>query len=88
MFILLKHLMFFAFANPLKSNGYEETVEMVEDIAEALDISDSGRIDNNYSCSSKLAIGEYATFTFTDLNLTLTVSNTDGSVEIEIVPID
>ena len=82
------HLMFFAFANPLKSNGYEETVEMVEDIAEALDISDSGLIDNNYSSSSKLAIGEYATFTFTDLNLTLTVSNTDGSVEIEIVPID
>ena len=61
---------------------------MVEDIAEALDISDSGLIDNNYSSSSKLAIGEYATFTFTDLNLTLTVSNTDGSVEIEIVPID
>ena len=80
--------MFFAFANPLKSNGYDETVEMVEDIAEALDISDAGLIDNDYSSSSKWATGDYATFTFPNLNLTLTVSNTDGSVEIEIVPID
>lgn len=79
---------FFEIANPLKSNGYKETVEMVEDIAEALDISDSGLIDNDYSSSSKLAIGEYATFTFPNLSLELTVSNTDGTVEIEIVPID
>jgi len=79
--------MFFAFANPLKSNGYEETVEMVEDIAEALDISDAGLIDNNYSSSSKLAIGKYATFTFPNLGLEFTVSNTDGTVEIEIIPI-
>lgn len=78
----------FAFANPLKSNGYKETVEMVEDIADALDISDSGLIDNDYSSSSKWATGEYATFTFPNLSLKLTVSNTDGTVEIEIVPID
>ena len=80
--------MFFEIANPLKSNGYKETVEMVEDIAEALDISDEGLIDNNYSSSSKLAIGEYATFTFPNLDLKLTVSNTDGTIEIEIVPVD
>lgn len=80
--------LYFEFANPLKSNGYEETVEMVEDIAEALDISDDGLIDNDYSSSSKLAIGEYATFTFPNLGLELTVSNTDGTVEIEIVPIN
>lgn len=79
---------FFEIANPLKSNGYKETVEMVEDIAEALDISNSGLIDNDYSSSSKLAIGEYATFTFPNLSIELTVSNTDGTVEIEIVPID
>lgn len=79
--------LFFEFANPLKSNGYEETVEMVEDITEALDISDAGLIDNDYSSSSKLANGEYATFTFPNLGLELTVSNTDGTVEIEIVPV-
>ena len=78
---------FFGFYNPLKSNGYKETVEIVEDIAEALDISDSGLIDNDYSSSSKWATGEYATFTFTNLRLELIVSNTDGTVEIEIVPI-
>ena len=61
---------------------------MVENIAEALDISDSGLIDNDYSSSSKLAIGEYATFTFPNLGLELTVSNTDGTVEIEVIPID
>ena len=80
--------MFFAFANPLKSNGYQETVKMVEDIARVLDISDDGLIDNDYSSSSALAIGKYATFTFTNLNLELTVSNTDGTVDINIVPID
>lgn len=80
--------MCFAFANPLKSNGYNETVEMIEDIAKALGISNSGLIDNDYSSSSKLATGEYATFTFPNLNLKLTVSNTDGTVEIEIIPID
>lgn len=79
---------FFEIANPLKSNGYKETVEIVEDIADALDISTFGLIDNNYSSSSKLAIGEYATFTFPNLSIKLTVSNTDGTVEIEIVPID
>lgn len=79
---------FFGYYNPLKSNGYKETVEIIEDIAEALDISDSGLIDNNYSSSSKLATGDYATFTFTNLKLELVVSNTDGTVEIEIVPID
>ena len=78
---------FFEIANPLKSNGYKETVETVEEIAEALDISDEGLIDNDYSSSSKLAIGEYATFTFPNLSLELTVSNTDGTVEIEIVPV-
>lgn len=79
---------YFEIANPLKSNGYEETVEIVEDIAEALDISDFGLIDNDYSSSSKWATGEYATFTFPNLELELTVSNSDGSVEIEIVPGD
>lgn len=80
--------LFLGFANPLKSNGYEETVEMVEDIADALDISDDGLIDNDYSSSSPFATGEYATFTFKNLNLTLSVRNTDGSVDIEIVPKD
>ena len=79
---------YFGYYNPLKSNGYKETVEKVEDIAEALDISDEGLIDNDYTSSSKLAIGDYATFTFTNLKLELTVSNTDGEVEIEIVPMD
>lgn len=79
---------FLAFANLLKSNGYKETVEMVEDIAQALGISDFGLINNDYSSSSKLAIGKYATFTFPNLGLELTVSNTDGTVEIEILPID
>jgi len=79
---------FFEIANLLKSNGYEETVEMVGNIAAALDISDSGLIDNDYSSSSKLAVGKYTTFTFPNLGLELTVSNTDGTVEIEIVPID
>lgn len=79
---------YFGYYNPLKSNGYKETVEKVEDIAEALGISDEGLIDNDYTSSSKLAIGDYATFTFTNLKLELTVSNTDGEVEIEIVPMD
>lgn len=81
-------MLFFEIANPLKSNGYKETVKIVEDIAEALDISDAGLIDNDYSSSSKWATGKYATFTFPNLNFTLTVSNTDGTVEIEIVPIE
>ncbi len=78
---------FFEIANPLKSNGYKETVKVVEDIAEALGISDWGLIDNDYSSSSAWATGEYATFSFTNLKLELTVSNTDGTVEIEITPI-
>lgn len=81
-------MLFLEIANPLNSNGYSETVRMVEDIADALDISDIGLIDNDYSSSSKWATGEYATFTFPNLNFTLTVSNTDGTVEIEIVPIE
>lgn len=79
---------YFGYYNPLKSNGYKETVEKVEDIAEALGISDFGLIDNDYSSSSKLAIGKYTTFTFQNLSIELTVSNTDGTVEIEIVPIN
>ena len=81
-------MIYLAFSYPRKSNGYEETVEKVEDIAKALGISDDGLIDNDYSSSSKWATGEYATFTFSNLNLKLTVSNMQSSVEIEIVPID
>ena len=81
-------LMFLAFSYPRESNGYEETVEMVEDIAEALNIFGGSLIDNDYSSSSKWATGEYATFTFPNLNLKLTVSNMQSSVEIEIVRID
>lgn len=80
-------MLYFAFSYPKKSNGYKETVEMVEDIAEALNISDAGLIDNDYSSSSKWATGEYATFTFPNLNLKLTVSNMQSSVEIEIITI-
>lgn len=79
---------YFAFSYPRKSNGYEETVEMVEDIAAALNISDEGLIDNDYSSSSAWATGKYATFIFPNLSLKLTVSNMQSSVEIEIFPID
>ena len=79
---------FFGYYNPLKSNGYTETVAIVENIAKALDISTSGLINNDYSSSSTFAVGEYATFNFTNLKLKLTVTNTDGTVDIEIIPID
>ncbi len=80
-------MIYFAFSYPRKSNGYKETVEMIEDIAKALGISDDGLIDNDYSSSSEWATGEYATFTFLNLNLKLVVSNMQSSVEIEIVPV-
>ncbi len=80
------NMIYLAFSYPRKSNGYEETVEIVEDIAKALGITSEGLIDNDYSSSSKWATGKYATFTFTQLNLELTVSNMQSSVEIEIVP--
>ena len=76
----------FAFSYPRKSNGYKETVKIVEDIAKTLNISDDGLINNDYSSSSKRPTGEYATFTFRNLNLKLTVSNMLNSVQIEIVP--
>lgn len=76
--------LFFSYANPLKSNGHEETMDIIEGISEALGLEETLEVDVDYDSSSKMATGVYRTVEFPNAKLSIEVRNTDGSVEITI----
>ena len=76
--------LFFSYANPLKSNGHEETMDIIEGISEALGLEETLEVDVDYDSSSKMATGVYRTVEIPNAKLSIEVRNTDGSVEITI----
>lgn len=76
--------LFFSCSNPLSSNGYEETMDIIEGISEALGLEETLEVDVDYDSSSKMATGVYRTVEFPNAKLSIEVRNTDGSVEITI----
>lgn len=76
--------LFFSFSNPLNSNGYKETMDIIEGISEALGLEETLKVDVDYDSSSKMATGVYRTVEFPNAKLSIEVRNTDGSVEVTI----
>lgn len=77
---------YFSFSNPLKSNGHTETMEIVNGIAKALGLSTPVKVANDNTSSTTLATGLYCTYVFPNAGFKIEVTNTDGDVEIEILP--
>lgn len=75
---------FFCYFNALKSNGHKETMDVIEGIEDALGIEIE--VDNDYTSSSKSAIGKYCSVNIPKTDLMIEVTNTDGTVEVEILP--
>lgn len=78
----------FSYANPLKSNGHKETMEIIDGIGDALGLKDYISIENDYTDLTKIAVGRYCTVVFPDAGFKMEVRNTDGTVRIEIEAIE
>lgn len=72
----------FEYYTSLSSNGYEETVDLIDDISDALGVDIE--IDNDYNSSSKLAGGTYCTVEFPGVDLQMEVKNRTGYVQVVI----
>lgn len=76
----------FTFFNHLDGNGYDDAVEMVGRVSDALGLKSTPEIENDYSPSDLLADGTYCTLNFKQAGFTLRVEGSDSFTQVVFTP--